>query len=75
METLLALYLDLKPVVDKLALRYECIRHYAQLVIKSQIPQVSRRAAKDRYLYLIAFIVYGEKRGSGKYSTLSLLNM
>ena len=58
LETLLALYLDLKPVVDKLALRYECIRHYAQLVIKSQIPQVSRRAAKDRYLYLIAFIVY-----------------
>ena len=58
LETLLALYLDLKPVVDKLALRYACIRHYAQLVIKSQIPQVSRRAAEDRYLYLIAFIVY-----------------
>jgi len=58
LETLLALYLDLKPVVDKLALRYECIRHYAQLVIKARIPQVSRRAAEDRYLYLIAFIVY-----------------
>src|ERR1017187_7394833 len=58
LETLLALYLDLKPVVDKLALRYACIRHYAQLVIKSQIPQVSRRAAEDRYLYLIAFIVF-----------------
>ena len=41
LETLLALYLDLKPVVDKLALRYECIRHYAHLVIKSQIPQSS----------------------------------
>jgi TnpA family transposase len=27
-------------------------------VIKSRIPQVSRRAAKDRYLYLISFIVY-----------------
>src|ERR1017187_2937081 len=58
LETLLALYLDLKPVVDKLALRTACIRHYAQLVIKSQIPQVSRRAAEDRYLYLIAFIVF-----------------
>jgi TnpA family transposase len=58
LETLLALYLNLKPVVDRLALRYACIRHYAQCVIKSQIPQVSRRAAEDRYLYLIAFIVY-----------------
>ncbi|MGZ3241553.1 MAG: DUF4158 domain-containing protein, partial [Burkholderiaceae bacterium] len=58
LETLLALYLDLKPVVDKLALRYACIRHYAQLVIKARIPQVSRRAAEDRYLYLIGFIVY-----------------
>ena len=46
LETLLALYLDLKPVVDKLALRYECIRHCAHSVIKSQIPQVSRRAGE-----------------------------
>ena len=58
LETLLALYLDLKPVVDKLALRYECIRHCAHSVIKSQIPQVFRRAAEDRYLQLIAFIVF-----------------
>ena len=58
LETLLALYLDLKPIVDQLALRYECIRHYAQSVIKFQIPQVSRRAAKDRYLHLISFIVF-----------------
>lgn len=58
LETLLALYLDLKPIVDQLALRYECIRHYAYSVIKSQIPQVSRRAAKDRYLHLISFIVF-----------------
>lgn len=58
LETLLALYLDLKPITDRLALRYECIRHYANSVIKSQIPQVSRRAAEDRYLHLIAFIVF-----------------
>ena len=58
LATLLALYLDLKPVVNKLALRTECIRHYTHSVIKSQIPQVSRRAAEDRYLHLIAFIVH-----------------
>ena len=58
LTTLLALYLDLKPVVGQMNLNYERIRHYAQLVIKSQIPQVSRRAAEDRYLHLIAFIVY-----------------
>lgn len=58
LATLLALYLDLKPVVGQMSLSYECIRHYAQSVIKSQIPQVSRRSAEDRYLHLIAFIVY-----------------
>ena len=58
LETLLALYLELKPVVDKLALRHACIRQYAHSVVKSRIPQVSRRAAEDRYLHLIAFIVF-----------------
>ncbi len=58
LSTLLALYLDLKPIVDQLALSYECIRYYAYSVIKAQIPQVSRRAAEDRYLHLIAFVVY-----------------
>lgn len=52
------LYLDLAPVVQRLDLSYECIRYYAYSVIKSQIPQVSRRADEDRYLHLIAFIVY-----------------
>lgn len=58
LETLLAFYLDLRPIIDLLALRYECIRHYAHSVIKFQIPQVSRRATGDRYLHLIAFIVF-----------------
>jgi TnpA family transposase len=58
LETLLEFYLDLKPIVNLLALRYECIRHYAHSVIKFQIPQVSRRATGDRYLHLIAFIVF-----------------
>jgi TnpA family transposase len=56
--TLQALYLDLKPVVQRLDLSYECIRYYAYSVIKSQIPQVSRRAEDERLLHLIAFVVY-----------------
>ncbi|BBP02283.1 Tn3 family transposase [Sulfuriferula nivalis] len=56
--TLQSLYLDLKPAVQCLDLSYECIRYYAYSVIKAQIPQVSRRAADDRLLHLIAFVVY-----------------
>jgi len=58
LDTLQTLYLDLKPTVQRLGLSYECIRYYAYSVIKSQIPQVSRRADEDRYLHLIAFVVY-----------------
>ncbi len=58
MNTLQALYLDLKPVVQRLGLSYEYIRYYAYTVIKAQIPQVSRRTNEDRYLHLIAFVVY-----------------
>lgn len=58
LQTLQGLYLDLKPVLERLGLSYECIRYYAYAVIKAQIPQVSRRADEDRYLHLIAFIAY-----------------
>lgn len=58
LNTLQTLYLDLKPVVQRLALNYECARYYAYSVIKAQIPQVSRRADHDRLLYLIAFVAY-----------------
>jgi len=58
LDTLQSLYLDLKPVVQRLDLSYECTRYYALSVIKAQIPQVSRRAADDRLLHLIAFVVY-----------------
>ncbi len=58
LNTLQVLYLDLKPVIQRLDLSYECIRYYAYLVIKAQIPQVSRRAHEDRFLHLIAFVVY-----------------
>jgi len=56
--TLQSLHLDLKPVLQRLDLSYECIRYYAYSVIRSQIPQVSRRADEDRFLHLIAFVVY-----------------
>ena len=34
------------------------MRYYASSVIKSQIHQITRRAEDDRYLHLIAFIIY-----------------
>lgn len=58
LDTVQTLYLDLMPVVQRLDLGYESIRYYAYSVIKAQIPQVSRRADEDRFLHLIAFIVY-----------------
>ena len=58
LETLQTLYLDLKPVISQLNLSYEFTKYYAYSVIKSQIPQVSRRAADDRLLHLIAFVAY-----------------
>jgi len=58
LDTLQSLYLDLRPVVARLNLSYEHIRYYAYSVIKAQIPQVSRRADEDRFLHLIAFVVY-----------------
>ena len=58
LDTVQTLYLDLMPVVQRLNLSYESIRYYAYSVIKAQIPQVSRRSDEDRFLHLIAFIVY-----------------
>ena len=57
MDTLQSLYFDLKPVVKRpeLELRTHPLRRYS--VIKSQIPQV-RCADEDRFLHLIAFVVY-----------------
>lgn len=58
LDTLQAIYLDLKPIVQRLNLSDECVRYYAYSVIKAQIYQVSRRADEDRFLHLIAFVVY-----------------
>lgn len=56
LKALQQLYLE--SVITKLNLSAANVRHYAYLVIKSQIPQISRRSVQIRYLYLIAFIAY-----------------
>jgi TnpA family transposase len=58
LQTLRAIFADLTPVVAALALNHEGVRHYAYSVIKSRIAQVSRRDNEDRYLHLVAFVVY-----------------
>ena len=58
LKALQQLYLEFHPVITKLNLSAASMRHYAYLVIKSQIPQISRRSVPIRYLYLIAFIAY-----------------
>jgi TnpA family transposase len=58
LKALQQLYLEFHPVITKLNLSAASVRHYAYLVIKSQIPQISRRSVQIRYLYLIAFIAY-----------------
>ena len=58
LNDLLALYLEMKPIVDRMALSQECLRYYAYSVLKSQVHQISRRSSETRYLHLISFIVY-----------------
>jgi TnpA family transposase len=58
LKALQQLYLEFHAVITKLNLSAASVRHYAYLVIKAQIPQISRRSVPIRYLYLIAFIAY-----------------
>jgi TnpA family transposase len=58
LQILQKLYQELKPVIYAINLSVESIRYYANIVIKSEIFQVSRRTDEDRYLHLIAFIVH-----------------
>lgn len=58
LAALQVLYLEFKPIIARLNLSTESIRHYAYLVIKSQVPQFLQRSSQVRYLYLIAFIAY-----------------
>ena len=52
------LYDSVTPALTALAVPQEAIRYYANSVIRSEIFQVSRRSAEDRYLHLIAFITH-----------------
>lgn len=52
------LYMEFKPIITRLNLSSESIRHYAYLVIKSQVPQFLQRSSQVRYLYLMAFIAH-----------------
>jgi TnpA family transposase len=58
LAALQVLYLEFKPLIVRLNLSADSIRHYAYLVIKSQVPQFLQRSIQVRYLYLIAFIAY-----------------
>lgn len=58
LQILQTLCKELKPVIYAINLSVESIRYYANIVIKSEIFQVSRRTDEDRYLHLIAFIVH-----------------
>jgi hypothetical protein len=53
-----ARYRLLKPVLDHLTLGQDGIQYCAYGVIKAQIFQLTRRAERERYLHLIAFIAH-----------------
>ncbi len=58
LQLLRGLHREIEPMIVALGLSDEGLRYYATSVIKAEIFQVSRRAAQDRYLHLIAFIAY-----------------
>lgn len=58
LNNLMALYEEFSPIIIHLAMSDECVRYYSVSVIKSQVHQIFRRSEHDRYLHLIAFIVY-----------------
>jgi hypothetical protein len=58
LQLLRSLYDTLEPTLAALGLTDEGLRYYAHSVIKAEIFQVSRRAATDRYLHLLAFVAY-----------------
>ncbi|YCM46806.1 Tn3 family transposase (plasmid) [Verrucomicrobiaceae bacterium 227] len=49
---------QVQPVLEKLGLPYDGISYFANSVIRSETFKVTRRAEKDRYLHLIAFITH-----------------
>jgi TnpA family transposase len=58
LKTLRDLFQNLGTTIQSLDLTPEGIEYYANLVIKWEIFQVSRKSDKDRNLHLLAFILY-----------------
>ncbi|MCP3925214.1 MAG: Tn3 family transposase [Desulfobacterales bacterium] len=57
LQCLEGLFKEINPVISSLDLSSELIQYYAQVVIKSQIFQTSRREER-KYLLLISFVAY-----------------
>jgi len=57
-RTLLPLYDQLAPIITALDLTHEGLRYYANVVLKAQVFQVSRREEADRHLHLLCFIAH-----------------
>ena len=51
------IYFNLESLIKNLNLSTEMITYYAQVVIKSEVNQISKRS-EHRYLYLIAFVIH-----------------
>ena len=52
------LYQEVESVIHALGLSHDALSYYAHAVIKAEIFQVTRRAAADRYLHVLAFIAH-----------------
>ena len=57
-EKLQEMHDKLQPIIQSLPINARGIEYFATIVIKSDIFRIKRREAKDRYLHLIAFIMY-----------------
>lgn len=57
-QLLSSLYDEMASVLTALGLSQEALSYYAQVVLKAEIFQVTRRATADRHLHLLAFIAY-----------------
>lgn len=57
-ETLSVLYYRLDIILSKIGLSHAGIRYYAGSVLKSELFQIRRREANDRYIHAAAFIAH-----------------
>lgn len=57
-EKLQKMHDKLQPLIQNLPINARGIEYFATIVIKSDIFRIKRREEKDRYLHLIAFIMY-----------------